>query len=253
MKTVVALFALSLCLFSSPLFAGLIFTLSDPDIAVGPAGASNVETFDRQSRGRISNNIITDFGVYRALQGGVRINGANKWGGADGNGNYLFIPAGGAIELTFNNPVGYFGFWWSAGDAGNKLTVNTVSETLEFTTSDILNSPALTPEHFGNPFWGNPDSRDDYHASWEPFAFVNLFAETGADALTSIRFYGSNFESDNHTVLTTILPSSGAFISRVGIQSVPEPSALALFSFALLLMYRKAQKRYAVAPKLGTR
>ena len=243
MKTLVALFALSLSLFSSPLFAGLIFTLSDPDIAVGPAGASSVETFDRQSRGRISDSIVTDFGVYRVLQSGARINGANKWGGANGNGNYLFIPAGGEIELTFNNSVGYFGFWWSAGDAGNKLTVNTMSETLEFTTSDILNSPALMPEHFGNPFWGNPDSRDDYHASWEPFAFVNLFAETAADALTSIRFYGSNFESDNHTVLNTLLPSSGAFISRVGTQAVPEPGTLALFSFALLIMYRKTQKR----------
>lgn len=241
MKPIIAIvFAVSLYMFAFPLRAGLIFTLSDPEVATGPSDVmTSVESFDGLASGRIAGDIVTDYGVYRVLQGGVRLNTANKWGGADGTGNYLFIPNGGEIELTFNVPVGYFGFWWSAGDGGNKLTVNTLSETLDFTTSDIRNSPALTPEHFGNPFWGNPASRDDYHASWEPFAFVNLFAESAADAITSIRFHGYNFESDNHTALQTILPSSGAFVSRVGAQSVPEPGTIALLSFALLFVFKQ--------------
>jgi len=236
----VIVIAASISLATFPLRAGLIFTLSEPGAANSSLRAINsVESFDNQSQGRIKESIVTDYGTYRVTQGDARINRASKWGGAVGSGNYLFIPSGGELELTFNSVVGYFGFWWSAGDRGNKLTVNTLSETLDFTTSDILDSPALMPEHFGNPFWQNPNSRDQYHASWEPFAFVNLFAESGSDLITSIRFHGSNFESDNHTVLGTILPSSGTFISRIGAQPVPEPDTLALFAIALLVSFAR--------------
>lgn len=215
--------------------AALLFTLSPAGLDNAQTTATtNVETFDGLKPGRLSENYVNEFGVYSVTKGKAKVNHANLWGGAGGVGNYLFIPRGGnEVTLTFNQPVGYFGFWWSAGDAGNKLAVQTRSQSVEFTTADIRFSPALTSQHYGNPFWGNPASPEQYAARHEPFAFINLFADSPRDFIESIRFYGSNFESDNHTVTTQILPVAGVTVSRFGSTPVPEPSSLALILIAM--------------------
>jgi hypothetical protein len=224
--------------------AAIILTLEQPGMALRTSTTNTVvEDFNSLANNSIKKSYTNSFGTYSVTSGNINIQKASKWGGADGKGSYLFLPGGGeGVKLTFSAPVSYFGFWWSAGDDANRLEIQTRSNVLEFTTSDILNSPALTPLHFGNPFWKNPTSHKEYTANWQPFAFVNLFAESALDTITAIRFYGSNFESDNHTISTQPLQTTGARVSTLGVTAVSAPSTMALFSAALLLLATRQRK-----------
>ena len=224
--------------------AAIILTLEQPGVTL-PTGTTStvVEDFNGLANRNIKKSYTNSFGTYSVTSGNINIQKASKWGGADGLGSYLFIPGGGdGVQLTFSVPVNYFGFWWSAGDDANTLEIQTRNNVLEFTTSDILNSPALTSLHFGNPFWKNPASPKDYAANWQPFTFVNLFAESALDTITAIRFYGSNFESDNHTISTQRLQTTGARVSTLGVTAVPAPSTVVLFSASLLLLAMRQRK-----------
>lgn len=223
----------------------LIFTLSAPEEQYASTTSPTiVETFDDWQSGKFTGTKTNAFGTYEATRGKVKINSANKWGGSGGSGKYLFIPRGGnEMTLTFTQPVGYFGFWWSAGDGGNRLGVKTRTQDFEFSTSDILNSPSLTAAHYGNPSWGNPSSPAQYHANWEPFAFVNLFADTRLDEIESIRFYGSNFESDNHTVIRQLIRPTGARIAQFGVTAVPSPASFSLLAMALAFLVIRRRKQ----------
>ena len=216
----------------------LIFTLSDPEEEFANTNKPTVvETFESWQRGNFRGSYTNSFGTYTATKGKGKINKANRWGGSGGSGQYLFIPGGGnEMSLDFLQPVGYFGFWWSAGDARNRLSVTTRSQVVEFTTSDILNSPALTAAHYGNPSWGNPASPAQFDVKWEPFAFVNLFADSNLDEIISIKFYGSNFESDNHTIVRDIVKPSGTAFASFGTTAVPAPSGIALLAMALAVV-----------------
>ncbi|WP_269518692.1 Npun_F0296 family exosortase-dependent surface protein [Alteromonas sp. BMJM2] len=231
-------------LLSSATNAAVILTLESPTLALTSASQNTLlEDFDTVASSAFLNAYTTAFGTYSTTSGGVSVNNANMWGGAGGNGKYLYVPGGGSsLTLTFKQPVGYFGFWWSAGDDRNKLSIETSKQTLDFTTSDILSSPALSSLHFGNPFWLNPASPAQYAASWQPFAFVNLFADSQVDAMKSITFYGSNFETDNHTVNASILGQTGLTVSTLGVTTVPAPSTMSigLLSLALFAFRKKA-------------
>ena len=52
---------------------------------------------------------------------------ANRYGGAGNSGKFLAVRGNGvvAIDLTASRPEGhgYVGLWWSAGNAGNLVTV----------------------------------------------------------------------------------------------------------------------------------
>lgn len=224
--------------------AAIILTLEQPGIALRTIATDTVvENFNSLANSKIKKSYTNSFGTYSVSSGNINIQKASKWGGANGTGSYLFVPGGGnGVQLTFTVPVNYFGFWWSAGDDANRLEIQTRDTVLEFTTLDILNSPALTSLHFGNPFWKNPASPKDYSAHWQPFAFVNLFTDSAQDAITAIRFYGSNFESDNHTVSTQQLQTTGARVSTLGVTAVSAPSAATLLGFTLLLLTRRQRK-----------
>ena len=139
--------------------------------------------------------------------------------------------------------MGYFGFWWSAGDGNNVFEVTKADGSVDtFTTQSIINSPTLQgspncPDagtaacHFGNPttaFLGQNAS--------EVYAFVNIYAESEASKIVSVRFLaaGGGFESDNHTICTELIDSgnqSGADIGGIVIKKVTIPGNSTSFDF----------------------
>jgi hypothetical protein len=134
-----------------------------------------------------------------------------------------------APNLNETNGVGYFGFWWSAGDGDNQLTVNMQDSTsVVFTTDAIINSPNLATTggptgkgHFGNPtanFLGQNDG--------EAYAFVNIYARNDDSRITDVVFEtigDSGFETDNHTVIAELIDPG----SQTG-QDVPLPATIPL-------------------------
>ncbi|BCN27342.1 Npun_F0296 family exosortase-dependent surface protein [Vibrio alfacsensis] len=226
-------------LFFAPVQAGLIFTIDSPGVQRSQVdGTKLVETFDDWSRGNISSDQSADFGTYY-IQGTPKILSARLWGGADGIGNYLFVSPrnNSAVTLEFDNPVGYFGFWWSAGDRGNLLQVNTLSNVYDFTTQTIFESiDDLTPYN------GNPTNNFLGQNGSEPYGFINIFAESDAFKIESIRFYGSNFETDNHTTISDIQDPTGIVITAVS-----EPSSWAIFGLSLLPILYISRRRQSLA------
>jgi hypothetical protein len=156
--------------------------------------------------------------------------GQDQFGGAevpDDPSSYLELETGSGAEISAvldftatggPGPVGYFGFWWSAGDGNNRLEVTRADGSVEtFTTQSIINSPALqgSPDgngvgvvdgHFGNPTTNSPPGVNGQN-SGEAYAFVNIYALDEASKITSVRFItsGSGFESDNHTICTELI------------------------------------------------
>lgn len=214
--------------------ASLLFTIEDAYIEESQiSDPKQVETFDDWTTGTFNSTITAEFGEYEVLSGVPQIKAANVYGGAGGDGNYLFVSPqqNTQVLLTFNDPVGYFGFWWSAGDAGNKLQVETFKTTYEFTTADVFQGDALTINHYGNTNFSGGNGG-------EPYGFLNLYATSDEYKIKSIKFYGSNFESDNHTVAANLQNPTGTVIV-----TVPEPAHLGALALALLPLVHARRTR----------
>ncbi len=223
----------------------LVFTIEAPGVQTSqvtcPSGLA-VENFDSATPGATTAySSIPLLANYTALT--VQpfiISTADDFGGAGGAGNYIATDTGEAYVLTLLQPAGYLGFWWSAGNGNNEITVNLqggASQT--FSTQAIMDAPGLVSGsppagHFGNP--NNPSV-----GLGEVYAFVNIFATDSTAKITSIVFserpggFG-RFESDNHTTCPDILnPNSGSPVPQTGtivIRKVTQPSgALEQFTF----------------------
>lgn len=132
----------------------------------------------------------------------VAIIDANKYGGAGGTGKYLVqsaaIPPGNPVPvttLTLNTPSAYFGLWWSAGDATNRLTFyNGADVVADFTTATLL---SVLPDTYK----GMPSGAFAGQNMGEKYAFLNIYADAGTtwDRIVFANSAGSGFESDNHT------------------------------------------------------
>lgn len=136
------------------------------------------------------------------------------------NGTYYSVQGVGTpvsqTTLTLNNNSGYFGMWWSAGDAANVLDFYNGNKLVgEFTTASLLN--ALGPAYKGNPRNTSLDSN-------EPFAFINFYgdANTTWNKIVLRNSGSSGFESDNYTSrVATYTPSTdgpslpGVAVARV--------------------------------------
>ncbi|BCG62453.1 MAG: hypothetical protein methR_P0094 [Methyloprofundus sp.] len=154
-------------------------------------------------------------GTYEGDSGTGKIRTDIVWGAAYGEGKYLFIfntegqsaEDNPGITLTFNEPVGYFGFWWSAGDYANKLTVTLADGTEIYVETGLIyqsegydNRIASEGGHMGSPTTKYLDENNG-----EPYAYLNLFATDENRKIAKVRFHGRNFETDNHTVTTAII------------------------------------------------
>ena len=129
------------------------------------------------------------------------------WGGAGGVGGF---PQAGDLLFTLNTTQRYVGFWWSAGNRDNTVTLlNSSGATLgSFTTADLLT--ALGGSCGGateaiDPYCGNPNtSADPTRASAnEPYAYINI---RFADGFQKVRFSGAGFEFDNVSFSETVPP-----------------------------------------------
>jgi len=193
----------------------------------------------------------------------VAVINANRYGGAEGTGKYLVqstsVPSGGAVPtttLTLNTPSAYFGLWWSAGDAANRLTFYNGSNLVaDFTTSTLVN--VLPASYKGNPtptFLGQN--------SGEKYAFFNVYGNstTTWDRIVFSNINSSGFESDNHTTRVAAWgqqpgeagPEPGVPVMRVSgtevstnLVAVPETSSWVMGLLALgavVFMVRRSAK-----------
>ncbi len=148
----------------------LVFTIEAPGVQVSycPAGLVVQRLRCRTCRG-FSRWRLSPHGICQSVQ----LHGSPKtlpttsgyspagqlyrWRRSPRPTNFISTPS--SYLLTLDAPAGYFGFWWSAGDGNNKVTVNMADGTSQvFTTQSILDSGAVlgTPGsggqdgHFGN-------------------------------------------------------------------------------------------------------
>ena len=212
---------------SAPTFADspLQFTIEAPGIQTSQIVETDEVTVHTQdfdsvfNRKKVFRSARYDNFKWRGIgtyQGsGAKVDKKNKYGGAGGRKHYLFIKnTGGSIDnnpgvtLTFDEPVAYFGFWWSAGDYNNKLQVTLTDGTVV----DVVTQLVLDSEGFVNKLsskgghLGSPTNKYKDQNGREGYAYLNLFAKTEEQKIQKIRFHGTNFETDNHSVTTEIIP-----------------------------------------------
>lgn len=126
---------------------------------------------------------------------------ANQYGGAGGSGYYAVQSQSVGAKvvtttLTLDTPSSYFGLWWSAGDAKNRMQFYSgASLVADFSTQVLLN--VLPTTYSGNP---NPSFLGQN--SGERYAFLNIYSNSGTtfDRIVFSNDGSSGFESDNHTV-----------------------------------------------------
>jgi len=121
-----------------------------------------------------------------------------------------------STTLTLSTNSGYFGMWWSAGDAANVLDFYNGTKLVgEFTTANLLTK-------LGTAYNGNP--RNTSLDSSEPFAFINFYgdAQTTWNKIVLRNSGTSGFESDNYTTrVSTYNPATdGATLPGIAVARV---------------------------------
>ena len=126
---------------------------------------------------------------------------ADQFGGAL-KSNYLLIKQGETITLTLDGPTDYLGFWWSAANAGNKLTF--YRSGIIVATFDTAEIYSTFPDSYRGANW-TVGSQHPYYAD-EKFAFLNFTLNNGL-TFDKVAFSHNNtssnpggFELDNITV-----------------------------------------------------
>lgn len=227
-----------------------------PGLQRSTAGFASVGVEDFNGR-RVRNNqtFVTDFGgsVFRGHYRGVDVKSADRYGGADGSGNYAatFSSSGYRLDLSTRDPDGinYFGFWLSALDRGNSLTFFSKDQALfTFSASDAKAFIDSLPGKSG--YYCNPNASFARQNCGEPYAFLNFYAR-GNTRFDSVLFAESpevgGYESDNHTVgrwtrmSGTVVPLSGS------VGAVPEPAAWALMLTGFGMVGLTRRRSLAVA------
>lgn len=209
----------------------LVFSIDNPLVQESTAEDDDLNTYDFESVSDWYKVFRADYpdnttivwervGTYEGT--GAKVDSPNKYGAADGVGKYLFIKntEGLSIEdnpgvtLTFDEPVAYFGFWWSAGDHANRLqvtltdgTVFNVETGLVWESEGFIQKLASEGGHMGNPT--TPFLNQNSH---EPYAYLNLTATDENRKIVEVRFHGRNFETDNHTITVNMIDPPGTVI-----------------------------------------
>ncbi|MEZ4769566.1 MAG: choice-of-anchor Q domain-containing protein [Caldilineales bacterium] len=134
----------------------LRFTIEAPTVQTSQVTSCSdlrLETFDGYSTGSFLNFGSANLAATYMATGSANIDILNQdeFGGADqpSTPTKFISTTQSEYTLTFSSTdypdgVGYFGFWWSAGDGENVLEVTRNDGTVQtFTTQSILDSPAL--------------------------------------------------------------------------------------------------------------
>ncbi len=177
----------------APARAGLVFTIENPGVQATTVAGASTETFDAVPLGVIGTYVSPTIG---GTYSGGQVIPHNQYGGAGGTGQYDVVGLGTTVSQTlqFAAPKTYFGLWWSAGDASNKLDFYDPSNALlgSYVIGDII--PFLSSAYLGNPVTG--ENKGEYYAYLD-------FTTTAGSQIDRVVFgnvTASGFESDNHSV-----------------------------------------------------
>jgi gliding motility-associated-like protein len=180
--------------------------LSAPDVYVsalqGNAG-SLTESFNNITTGSIGSSGSFAVGTYTLTAGAANVNNSDVWGGT--GTKYLSIASNGSVSITLNNPSRYVGFWWSAGNVPNNVTIygtcggneillgtfnaQTVIDLLGGSTIKAINGTSYSTSLY----------KDQPGQGTEPSAYINLQLDDPNIYFTKLVFSGSGFELDNIT------------------------------------------------------
>ncbi len=177
--------------------ASLVTYMENPDLTNTTLANSSVFDFNSLNTGNNYNVVWEGVGTFDQLH----IKTADTYGGATDDTHpfgtkYSVQGVGTTVSVTtldLFTDSSYFGFWWSAGDAANKLEFYNDGELVqEFTTASLLGI-------LGDEYYGNPKNRD--LNSSEPYAFINFFGDssTSWDQIVFTNVATSGFESDNYS------------------------------------------------------
>lgn len=170
-------------------------------------------------------------GITGTYTGALTRSAANVFGGT-GGADYPVVYGSGSYHLALSTTglpgVNLLGFWLSALDYGNLLTVSTASGTsTSLSAATLLRDIGATATPAA--YYGNPTAPFRGQDSGEAFAYVELQDTTGF--FTGVDFINqanTGFESSDHAAgyaapapLQTVVP-------------VPEPASLALVGVGLL-------------------
>jgi hypothetical protein len=214
----------------------------------GVPGAET-ETFNSLPLGDQTSPFASAIGTFQfspTAQGDILA--ADQYGGANGSQYMSFGAQSGTsapITINLNGNYNTFGFWFSAGDNNNGITLyNNGTQFARFSTADIvslLSGSTVTSlggtvyssrAYFGNPNGTNQDTS-------EPFAYVQIITTGSFNTivLDNSGTTGTGFETDNFTVASGAFtaPNTDVFVGSFA--AVPEPSHYAaLMGVCILLL-----------------
>ena len=222
---------------ASVLPASIIFTREAPGVQQTSVVGAVTHDFDLLPVGQIGS-FVSGGATYSA---GAAIVAPDAFGGSNQT-RYISVGAqSGTTELTvtFSGLRTYFGFYWAAGDAQNRIEFFEGSaQQGAFSVGDII--PGLASSYFGNPNTGQNSS--------EPYVYLNFTSSDNASRFNRVVFHnsstGSGFETDNHSVFDELIPPPSTRGVPPGTHS-PEPSSYALMAAGvagLWLVKRRAPR-----------
>jgi hypothetical protein len=200
---------------AAPVRAQLTLRVSPPGGASGLNQASPfqaqpgslTETFDSLASGGLP--AAGSFAVGSFSASGAAILPADQYGGAGGAGQHVFM--NGTLSVAFPASK-YVGFWWSAGNSPNTISLYDSGASLLGTlTTESIVSLLGTPSSplaviavdglsfSGDQFYGNSNFNPSPNDQ-EPYVYVNLGLTDPSLAFTRIDFSGAGFELDNLTI-----------------------------------------------------
>ena len=243
-----------------------------PPFVQGPPTSANavVQSFNDQAAGTCNmstinaTSVVGTFSLIGTTTGQTNpcriIDGATSvWGGANTTSEtptvntagtkYLSAPdcvatpCSQSVRLVLPTGVKYVGFWWSAGNAGNRVSFYTAADSVNpiaTYTTDTLNSTLGTSNPSPYPgtatvsaidgtdylrarYFGRPANVPSLTASTistltnrEGHAFISLYT-TGSVAFTKIEFNGAGFEMDNIAISTNPGPVADSLVFLEGV------------------------------------